>query len=116
VPQVLEAAGNLRTLAILTKYLEAIIEGYRWGSNPANRSEAAALVAKHLKLDPEIADKSVEAAVGASGGLAKDARFDMEGFRSTLRLRAEFVDGDANPDPEKYLDLSYYQRALSALN
>jgi ABC-type nitrate/sulfonate/bicarbonate transport system substrate-binding protein len=45
--------------AALTKYLEAVIEGYRWGSNPANRTEAAAIVAKHLKLDPEIAEKSV---------------------------------------------------------
>jgi ABC-type nitrate/sulfonate/bicarbonate transport system substrate-binding protein len=107
------AIGNSATL---TKYLEAVIEGYRWGSNPANRTEAAALVAKHLKLDPEIAEKSVEAAVGASAGLAKDARFDMEGFKTTLSLRAEMVGGEANPAPEKYLDLSYYQRALSALH
>jgi ABC-type nitrate/sulfonate/bicarbonate transport system substrate-binding protein len=102
--------------AILTKYLEAIIEGCRWGSDPANRTEAAAIVAKHLKLDPEIAEKSVEAAVGASGGFAKDARFDMEGFKTTLRLRAEIAGGDANPAPGKYLDLSYYQRALSMLH
>ena len=54
--------------------------------------------------------------MGASGGLAKDARLDMEGFKTTLRLRAEMVGGDANPAPEKYLDLSYYQRALSALH
>jgi ABC-type nitrate/sulfonate/bicarbonate transport system substrate-binding protein len=101
---------------VLTKYLEAIIEGYRWGSDPTNRAEAVAIVARRLKLDPEIAEKTLEAAVGASGGLAKDARFDMEGFKTTLRLRTEMVGGDANPAPEKYLDLSYYQRALSSLH
>jgi len=57
----------------------------------------------------------VEAAVGSNGGLARDAQFDMEGFKNTLRLRAEFEGGDANPAPDKYLDLSYYQQALSSL-
>jgi ABC-type nitrate/sulfonate/bicarbonate transport system substrate-binding protein len=100
--------------AVLTKYLEATIEGYRWGADPANRAEAAAIVAKHLRLDPAIAVQSLETAV--STGLAKDARFDMEGFKTTLRLRAEFAGGDAAPNPERYLDLSYYQRALSTMN
>jgi hypothetical protein len=54
-------------------------------------------------------------AVGPNGGLAKDARFDIEGFRTTLRLRAEFL-GQAQPaDPNKYLDLSLYERALAGL-
>ena len=98
---------------VLTKYLEATIEGYRWGASPSNRTEAAALVAKHLKLDPAIAAQSLETILSA--GLAKDARFDMEGFKTTLKLRAEFAGGDANAGPGRYLDLSYYQRALAAL-
>jgi hypothetical protein len=32
-----------------------------------------------------------------------------------LKLRAEIAGGDPNVNPEKYLDLSYYQRALSGL-
>jgi ABC-type nitrate/sulfonate/bicarbonate transport system substrate-binding protein len=99
--------------AVLAKYLEAAIEGYRWGASPSNRAEAAAMVAKHLKLDPAIAAQSLETIL--SGGLAQDARFDMEGFKTTLKLRAEFAGGDASADPARYLDLSYYQRALAAL-
>ena len=106
------AASNAGTLV---KYLQAMIEGYRWGANAANRAEVTAIVAKNLKLDTEVAAKSVEAAVGSNGGLARDAQFDMEGFKNTLRLRAEFEGGDANPAPDKYLDLSYYQQALSSL-
>jgi hypothetical protein len=34
----------------------------------------------------------------------------------TLRLRAEFEAGDTTPTPDKYLDLSYGQRALSSVN
>ena len=40
----------------------------------------------------------------------------MEGFKNALRLRAEFEGGDTSPTPDKYLDLSFYQRALSGVN
>lgn len=40
-----------------------------------------------------MAAASYDAAVGAGGGTAKDARFDLEGFKNTLKLRAE-IEGD----------------------
>jgi hypothetical protein len=57
-------SGPQANSAVLTKYLAAIIEAYRWSANPINGSEAAGIVAKHLKVDPDIAARSVEAAVG----------------------------------------------------
>ena len=41
----------------------------------------------------------------------------MEGFRNVLAIRAEVEGqwGGARPAPEKYVDLSYYQRAVAAL-
>jgi hypothetical protein len=47
-------------------------------------------------------------------GLAPDARFDLAGFKNVLALRAE-IEGDWGgkpPAPERYIDLSYYERAL----
>jgi ABC-type nitrate/sulfonate/bicarbonate transport system substrate-binding protein len=102
-----------RNADTLVRYLQAMIEGYRWAADPANRAEAAAIVAKSIDVDADIAASSVEAAVGPRGGLAKDARIDMIGFANTLRLRAEMMGGDRNADPQKYLDLSYYERALA---
>jgi NitT/TauT family transport system substrate-binding protein len=99
----------------LVKYLEAIIEGLRWASRPENKSETAVIVAKHLKVAPDIAEQSVEGAVGPRGGLDKDARVNMDGFRNLLVLRAEVIGGLAKIEPEKYLDLSYYERALSRM-
>jgi ABC-type nitrate/sulfonate/bicarbonate transport system substrate-binding protein len=99
----------------LVRYLQASIEAYRWAADPANRAEVTAIVATYLNVDAEIARQSVEAALGAEGGVAKDARLDLAAFANTLRLRAETVGGDRNADPQKYLDLSYYQRALSGL-
>jgi len=96
----------------LVKYIEAIIEGLRWASRPENRTETASIVATTLKVAPDVAEKSVEGAVGAHGGLDKDAHVNMAGLRKLLSLRAEMTGG---PDlkPEKYLDLSYYDRALA---
>ncbi len=96
---------------VLVRYLEGLIDGYRWAVDPANREAAAAIVAKYLKLDQDTARAAVEAAVGPGGSLAKDLALNMEAFRNTLRLRAEFAGGDANATPETYLDLSYYRQA-----
>ena len=55
--------------------------------------------------------------VDPTRGFATDAKFDIEGFRNVLKLRAEMLGtwGGTPPAPEKYLDLSYYQRALAGL-
>jgi ABC-type nitrate/sulfonate/bicarbonate transport system substrate-binding protein len=104
-----------RNADTLVRYLRAMIEAYRWAWDPANHAEAAAIVAKAIDVDADVAASSVEAAVGPHGGLAKDARLDMVGFANTLRLRAEMMGGARDADPQKYLDLSYYQRALAGL-
>ena len=105
------ASGNGETVV---KYLRAVIEARRWAEEPANKKELAEILAKYLKSDTAVEIKSVELAVGPNGGLAKDARFDMEGFRTTLRLRAEFTGQTQAAEPSKYLDFSYYERAIRA--
>jgi ABC-type nitrate/sulfonate/bicarbonate transport system substrate-binding protein len=100
---------------MLVRYLQTIIEGYRWGADPANRAEVVAIMAKHLKIIDDLAAQAVELEVGPNGGLAKDAAFDTVGFRNTLKLRAELEGGDPNADPARYVDLSYYRRALEGL-
>lgn len=99
----------------LVKFLQATVEGSRWAMDPSHRAEAAAILARHLKIEPDIALASIELATAPGGGIAQDARLDMAGFRNTLALRAELQGGSA-PAPEKYLDLSYYERALAGLH
>jgi NitT/TauT family transport system substrate-binding protein len=98
---------------VLVKYLEAIVEGLRWASKPENRSETIAIVGKRLDIAPDIAEKSVERAVGPGGGLDKDVRLNLDGFRNLLALRAEMIGGSPGVQPERYLDLSYYDRAIA---
>jgi ABC-type nitrate/sulfonate/bicarbonate transport system substrate-binding protein len=100
---------------LLVKFLQGCIEGYRWAATPSNKAAAAALIVKVLKVEPDIAMGSVDITVGPKQGLAKDLAFDRNGFINTLKLRAEMIGGDANPNPDKYVDLSYLQKALAGL-
>jgi ABC-type nitrate/sulfonate/bicarbonate transport system substrate-binding protein len=100
----------------LVRYIQANIEGMRFALDPANTPAMSAIVAERLKLPPEVAARSMKFVLDKKG-FAPDAKFDMEGFRNALKLRAEVLGtwGGTPPAPEKYLDLSYYQRALAGL-
>ena len=105
------AEGHAETLV---KYLRATIEGLRWAREPASRAAAASILARHLKIEEDLAAAAIERAFAPGQGLAVDARLDLDAFRNTLKLRAEMEGGEPQP-PEKYLDLSYYDRALNGL-
>ena len=109
VPYVLRswAQANGETLVA---YLAAMIEGLRWALDPANKAAAVQLYADHLSV---AADLAAEVHAAAASGLATDAAFDLEGFRTALKLRADF-EGRTAAAPEKYFDLAYHQRALTA--
>ncbi|HSB77976.1 MAG TPA: ABC transporter substrate-binding protein [Candidatus Methylomirabilis sp.] len=101
----------------LIRYIQAYVEGPRWAMAPAHKTEATALVADQLKQSADVATKSYEIAADPMGGLTKDARLDIEGFKNTLKLRAE-VEGQRSGSPppaEKYFDRSYYDRAVAGL-
>ena len=101
----------------LERYIQAYVEALRWALDPANRDETIALLADRLKLAPDVAAATYAQAVDPVGGLAPDARLDLEGFRNVLALRAELEGqwGGRPPAPERYYDLQYYQRALATL-
>lgn len=98
----------------LVKFLQVTIAGLRWARGPSNRVGAASILARHIKIDEDLAAAALEQAYAPGQGVAVDAHLDLEGFKNTLKLRAT-IEGGAPPPPEKYLDLSYYERALSGL-
>lgn len=108
------AEANASTL---DRYLAAYIEALRWALDPANRAEAAAILADRLKIPLDVAEATYDRAADPVDGLAPDARFDEDGFRNVLALRAEIEGkwGGKPPDPAKYIDLAYYQRALASV-
>jgi ABC-type nitrate/sulfonate/bicarbonate transport system substrate-binding protein len=98
----------------LASYLAAYIEGQRYVLNPANRGEMIELLTGRFKLAPGVAPGTNDAVLKPGSGLATDAGFSDEGFACVLAIRAEMEGLWAGVPPamEKYVDLSYYRRAL----
>jgi len=99
---------------VLTHYLAAYISGQRYVMNPANRAEMVALLVTRFKLTQQVADGTYDALVKPGSGLAPDARFNQDGFKTVLAIRSEMEGmwGGVPPAPDKYLDLSCYDEAL----
>jgi ABC-type nitrate/sulfonate/bicarbonate transport system substrate-binding protein len=98
----------------LVKYLEGYIEGVRWALDTRNKPEAVALMVERLKLPDEVAGELYDIAADPKDSYDKDAALNMEGVKNVLKLRAQF-EGGAPAAPEKYIDLSYYQKAKAGL-
>jgi ABC-type nitrate/sulfonate/bicarbonate transport system substrate-binding protein len=100
---------------LVVQYLAAFIQALRWSLDPNNRAAAAAILVDKLKLPQEMAEKSLDLMAEPGFGFTRDAAFDLAGFRNVLALRAE-TEGGTPADPEHYIDLSYYNRALKYLD
>jgi ABC-type nitrate/sulfonate/bicarbonate transport system substrate-binding protein len=93
----------------VVKYLQANIEGLRWALDPKNKAEAIALLVERLKLPEDIATLAYDS---TKDDFDRDGAINMDGVRNVLKLRAQF-EGGTPAAPEKYLDLSYYQKAIA---
>jgi ABC-type nitrate/sulfonate/bicarbonate transport system substrate-binding protein len=103
---------------LLERYIAAFIQGTRWTLDPANREAAEKVLAERIKVTPQVAHRTLDLMRDPKFGLAPDGRFDMQGFRSVLALRAEIEGswGGKPPPPERYVDLSYYNNAMKRLS
>jgi ABC-type nitrate/sulfonate/bicarbonate transport system substrate-binding protein len=108
------AKANRETLE---RYVAGFIEGGRWAVAPANREAAVKILSERLKVSPQIAAQTWELLTDPKFGLARDGRFDMQGFRNVLALRAEIEGswGGKAPPPDRYIDLSFYENALKRI-
>jgi ABC-type nitrate/sulfonate/bicarbonate transport system substrate-binding protein len=102
---------------LLERYIAAQIEATRWTVTPANKDASVKMLVERFKLQPAVAARTWELLADPKFGLAKDAKFDEAGFRNVLSLRAEIEGswGGKAPSPEKYVDLSYYEKAAKKL-
>jgi ABC-type nitrate/sulfonate/bicarbonate transport system substrate-binding protein len=107
---VLREWGNANADAVV-KYIQAYIEGWRWSFDPKNKAEAIALLVERLKLPEDVATAAFES---TKNGFHRDGAIDMAGVKNVLKLRAQY-EGGTPASPDKYLDLSYYQKALAGL-
>jgi ABC-type nitrate/sulfonate/bicarbonate transport system substrate-binding protein len=99
----------------LVGYIRGYIDGLAWLYDSRNKDAAIALLREHLpQMSPELAAKSYDILLDPKQGFSRRAAIDLEGVRTVLALRSQY--GEPKKlldDPMKYLDLSYYNRALN---
>ena len=85
-----------------------------WLQDPANKEEAISIYVMHTPNAPRpAAQKAYETMFAANEGFQKKAKLDLEGCRTVLKLRSEFAVPKKNlTDPLKYIDESYYAKAV----
>ncbi len=100
---------------VLQRYLIAYIRGQRRVMDRANEGLMVDLLKSKFKLEDQAARSTYQALLTPGSGLAPDAAFSREGFACVLSIRAEMEGmwGGVAPPPERYLDLSAYEQALS---
>ncbi len=101
----------------LESYIAAYVESTRWALQPGNRAACVALLTERLKLAPDVAEQTYQLLADPAFGLTPDARFNLDGFKNVLALRAEIEGqwGGKAPPPDRYIDLGYYDRAVKHL-
>ena len=101
---------------VLVSYIRAAIEATRWCFEPKNRSQCIELLGKHNGIEGQAAENTLDALLDPGYGIYPEAELNLPGIEAALELRAEM--GFLNrrvPGVEKYVDLSYYRKAIEAL-
>ncbi len=98
----------------LAGFIRGYVAALDWLGNRANRAEAVAISRKNIsQASEEAANKAWDALLTGPEGFQKKGKLDRAGIDTVLKLRSEFGRPQKTlTDPDKYIDESYYRRAL----
>jgi len=100
---------------LLVKYIRAYVDATRWCFDPKHRKACLDLLMKHNGIKLSSAEKALDALLDPKNGLYPNAELNLPGVAAVIELRAEM--GYLKrplPPVEKYINLSYYQRAVGS--
>ncbi|NDP42171.1 MAG: ABC transporter substrate-binding protein [Aromatoleum sp.] len=100
--------------AALVGFLRAYKAAMDWLYDRANRDVVEALLVANIRdMTPALAKQSYDLLLADKGGLTRDLALDPAGLRTVLELRSKYGTPQKTlTDPMKYVDLSYYDKAL----
>lgn len=102
--------------ATVEAYLKGYLRGLAWVLDPANHDAAASLLsAKMPAIKPQALPAVMKSLLSPASGLTPDGAILRDGISTVLDLRSRYGGGDVLSDIDKYLDLSFYERARAAL-
>jgi ABC-type nitrate/sulfonate/bicarbonate transport system substrate-binding protein len=95
-------------------YIRGYLAALDWLFDSRNREEAVAIYRRNIPQASEAgASKAYEVLLGGSEGFQRKAKIDLAGARTVLELRSEYGrPAKKLADPAKYIDESYYDKAL----
>ena len=98
---------------LTVRYLKAMVRAMQWAH--ANREEAAELVSQRTGIPLKFTQVSVGEYL-SQGIISRDGTVNREGFQRLIDLMGErLFKSRPYPGPDKYLDMSYLQRAHQEL-
>jgi ABC-type nitrate/sulfonate/bicarbonate transport system substrate-binding protein len=98
------------------RFLRAIIRANQWVYDPANRTEAEAILAKETGADGEVASALYELYVNHVRVYRPDAEPLLSHLQGNIGLMVELGEVEApGPNPENYLDLGPLKEAQASL-
>jgi ABC-type nitrate/sulfonate/bicarbonate transport system substrate-binding protein len=104
-----------RNAETLVSYIRAYVEATQWCFDRRNRKACVVLLAKHDEITETAAARTLDALLDPEYGLYPKAELNLPGIAAALDLRAEMSYlSRPLPSVEKYVDLSYYRRAIGS--
>ena len=93
-------------------YIRALRSAIDWIYDPANRDEAARILAGRVKVSEAAALGSVDAMTRGPSALQRSGEMDMQGLRNVIMLRERYgVPQKKMGPPSKYYDPTWYEQA-----
>lgn len=93
------------------RFMRAIIKGYKWFYDPANRNEAAQILSEETKAALKHSLQSYDLYI-KHGVLSKEGEVSTEGTKVVIDTLIEAGDlKPPAPSPEKFINISYFQKA-----
>lgn len=100
--------------AALVDFIRGYLAGLNWAYDAKNRRAAEALLIKNIPdMTPELAKQSYDLLFAKEDGLYRDGALNMQGIETVLILREKYATPKKElGKPEKYVDRSYYEKAV----
>lgn len=99
---------------LLVRYIRAYVEATQWCFNRENRPSCLDILARHTGISGSAGEHTLDTLLDPQHGLHSRAAVNLPGVIAAIELRAELgYLAPPLPRAEKYVDLSYYGRALA---
>jgi ABC-type nitrate/sulfonate/bicarbonate transport system substrate-binding protein len=99
---------------VVVGFLRGWLDALDWVRDPANRKAVEETLGRNMpQMKPQAIAPSTAKLLDPRSGLIPLAAFDREGLKTVLELRSQYAPQKKRlTDPDKYVDLSYYEKAL----